>query len=61
MGGAKRGLTEADLERIHDERVTAMYRLGLALLREETAVRDLFQDVFFTLVEGRCEAICNQS
>ena len=53
MGGAKRGLTTADLERIHDEHVTAMYRLGLALLRDEAAVRDLLQDVFLKLAEGR--------
>jgi RNA polymerase sigma-70 factor (ECF subfamily) len=53
MGGAKRGLTAADLERIHDEHVTAMYRLGLALLRDEGSVRDVLQDVFLKLAEGR--------
>jgi RNA polymerase sigma-70 factor (ECF subfamily) len=57
MGGAKRGLTTADLERIHDEHVTAMYRLGLALLRDEAAVRDLLQDVFVKLAEGRVSEV----
>jgi RNA polymerase sigma-70 factor (ECF subfamily) len=55
MAGAKRGLTAADLERIHDEHVTAMYRLGLALLRDEASVRDLLQDLFLKLAEGRLE------
>ena len=53
MGGAKRGLTARDLERIHDEHVVAMYRHGLALLRDENAVRDILQDVFLKLAEGR--------
>jgi RNA polymerase sigma-70 factor (ECF subfamily) len=57
MGGTKRGLTTADLERIHDEHVTAMYRLGLALLRDEAAVRDLLQDVFVKLAEGRVSEV----
>lgn len=57
MGGAKRGLTTADLERIHDEHVTAMFRLGLALLRDETAVRDLLQDVFLKLAQGRVATV----
>lgn len=55
MGGAKRGLTAKDLERIHDEHVTAMYRHGMALLRDETVVRDLLQDVFLKLAEGRVD------
>lgn len=55
MGGAKRGLTAKDLERIHDEHVTAMYRHGLSLLRDETAVRDILQDVFLKLAEGRVD------
>ncbi|QJE95610.1 RNA polymerase sigma factor [Luteolibacter luteus] len=55
MGSAKRGLTAKDLERIHGEHVTAMYRHGLALLRDETAVRDLLQDVFLKLAEGRVD------
>jgi RNA polymerase sigma-70 factor (ECF subfamily) len=55
MGGAKRGMTAKDLERIHDEHVTAMYRHGLALLRDEAAVRDLLQDVFLKLAEGRVD------
>jgi RNA polymerase sigma-70 factor (ECF subfamily) len=53
MGGAKRGLTARDLERIHDEHAVAMYRHGLALLRDENAVRDILQDVFLKLAEGR--------
>lgn len=53
MGGAKRGLTAKDLERIHEEHLTAMYRHGLSLLRDEAAVRDLLQDVFLKLAEGR--------
>lgn len=55
MGSAKRGMTAKDLERIHDEHVTAMYRHGLALLRDEAAVRDLLQDVFLKLAEGRVD------
>jgi RNA polymerase sigma-70 factor (ECF subfamily) len=55
MAGAKRGLTTKDLERIHDEHVTAMYRHGLSLLRDEAAVRDLLQDVFLKLAEGRVD------
>lgn len=55
MAGAKRGLTTTDLERIHDEHVTAMYRLGLALLRDEASVRDVLQDVFLKLAQGRLE------
>jgi RNA polymerase sigma-70 factor, ECF subfamily len=53
MGSAKRGLTAKDLERIHDEHAVAMYRHGLALLRDENAVRDILQDVFLKLAEGR--------
>jgi RNA polymerase sigma-70 factor (ECF subfamily) len=53
MGGAKRGLTTRDLERIHDEHAVAMYRHGMALLRDENAVRDILQDVFLKLAEGR--------
>ena len=53
MAGAKRGLTTKDLERIHDEHVTAMYRHGMGLLRDEAAVRDILQDVFVKLAEGR--------
>jgi RNA polymerase sigma-70 factor (ECF subfamily) len=53
MGGAKRGLTSRDLERIHDEHAVAMFRLGLSLLRDEAAVRDVLQDVFLKLAEGR--------
>ena len=53
MGGTKRGLTSRDLERIHDEHVVEMFRHGMALLREESAVRDLLQDVFLKLASGR--------
>ena len=53
MGGAKRGMKTEDLERIHDEHVVAMFRHGMALLRDETAVRDVLQDVFLKLAEGR--------
>lgn len=53
MAGAKRELTTKDLERIHDEHVTAMYRHGMALLRDEAAVRDILQDVFLKLADGR--------
>lgn len=57
MAGAKRGLTTEDLERIHDEHVAAMYGLGLALLRDEAAVRDVLQDVFLKLAEGRVSGV----
>jgi RNA polymerase sigma-70 factor, ECF subfamily len=53
MGGAKRELTAKELERIHDEHVVAMFRHGMALLRDESAVRDLLQDVFLKLAAGR--------
>jgi RNA polymerase sigma-70 factor, ECF subfamily len=56
MGSAKRELTARDLERIHDEHAVAMYRHGLALLRDESAVRDILQDVFLKLAEGRGNA-----
>ncbi len=55
MGSAKRGLTAGDLERIHDEHMGAMFRYGLTLLRDETAVRDLLQDVFLKLAQGKGE------
>ncbi len=53
MGGAKRGRSARDLERIHDEHAVAMFRHGMALLRDETVVRDVLQDVFLKLAEGR--------
>ncbi len=56
MGGAKHGLTAAELERIHDEHVVAMFRHGLAILRDEAAVRDVLQDVFLKLAAGKLEA-----
>ncbi len=55
MGGAKPRLTAAELERIHDEHVVAMFRHGLAVLRDEAAVRDVLQDVFLKLAEGRVD------
>ena len=57
MGSAKRGLTAGDLERIHDEHVAAMFRYGLALLRDEASVHDLLQDIFLKLANGRGEAM----
>jgi RNA polymerase sigma-70 factor, ECF subfamily len=57
MGGAKRGLTAGELERIHDEHVAAMFRYGLTLLRDEAAVRDLLQDIFLKLAQGKGEAM----
>lgn len=45
--------TATDLERIHDEHIVSMYHHGLALLRNEAAVRDVLQDVFLKLAEGR--------
>lgn len=57
MGSAKRGLTAGDLERIHDEHVGAMFRYGLTLLRDEATVRDLLQEVFLKLAQGKAEAI----
>ncbi|WP_226895492.1 RNA polymerase sigma factor [Luteolibacter marinus] len=53
MGGAKRGITSRDLERIHDEHAVAMFRHGMALLRNEASVRDVMQDVFLKLAAGR--------
>lgn len=53
MGGAKRELKTSELERIYDEHAVAMFRHGMSLLREETPVRDLLQDVFLKLAQGR--------
>lgn len=53
MGSAKRRLTDRDLERIHDQHVATMFRQGMAVLRDEAAVRDVLQDVFLKLAEGR--------
>jgi len=61
MGSAKRELTAGDLERIHDEHVGAMFRYGLTLLRDETAVRDLLQDVFVKLAQGRGEGMAAET
>lgn len=55
MGGAKNPMTPAELERIHDEHVAAMFRHGLAVLREEAAVRDVLQEVFLKLADGRID------
>ena len=53
MGGSKRGMSVKELERIHDEHAVAMFRHGMAMLREEAAVHDVLQDVFLKLAEGR--------
>ena len=53
MGGTRKGLTAAELERIHDEHVAAMFRHGMTVLRDEAATRDVLQDVFVKLAEGR--------
>ncbi|MDB6077886.1 MAG: sigW 4 [Akkermansiaceae bacterium] len=53
MGGAKHGQPEHDLGRIHDDHATAMFHHGMALLRDQTAVRDVLQDVFLKLAQGR--------
>lgn len=37
-----------------------MFRHGLTLLRDETAVRDVLQDVFLKLAGGRAESIENE-
>ncbi len=62
MGGAKHKMTAAELERIHDEHVAAMFRHGLVVLRDETATRDVLQDVFLKLAEGKVdlEAVGNE-
>ncbi len=38
VSGAKRELTAKQLEQIHDEHVAPMFRLGMALLRDEASV-----------------------
>ncbi|MGC4014976.1 MAG: sigma-70 family RNA polymerase sigma factor [Luteolibacter sp.] len=48
-----RKLTSGDLARIYDAYAAAMFRHGMALLRDEAAVRDLIQDVFVKLAGGR--------
>jgi RNA polymerase sigma-70 factor (ECF subfamily) len=53
MHSAKRGRSAEDLERLYDEHATAMFRQGMALLRDVAAVKDLLQDVFLKLAEGR--------
>ncbi|RYD38865.1 MAG: sigma-70 family RNA polymerase sigma factor [Verrucomicrobiaceae bacterium] len=62
MGGAKRKPSAAELERIYDDHAAAMFGQAMALLRDETAVRDILQDVFLKLAEGRVEvgAVENQ-
>lgn len=55
MGGTKRGLKTEEIERIHDEHVVEMFGHGMALLRDESAVRDLLQDVFLKLASGRID------
>ena len=53
MGDAKRKPSARELERIYDEHAGAMFGHGMALLRDEAAVRDILQDVFLKLAEGR--------
>lgn len=55
MGGAKHEMTAAELERIHDEHVAAMFRHGLVVLRDEAATRDVLQDIFLKLAEGKVD------
>lgn len=57
MDGAKRGLTAQELERLHDEHVTVMYQHGMAMLRNEAAVRDLLQDIFLKLARSGGQAV----
>lgn len=56
MGGAKRGLTNPELERIYDQHVVEMFRHAMALLRDEPVVRDLLQDIFLKLASGHIDA-----
>ncbi len=53
MEQSKRTMNAADLERIHDAHIAAMFSHGMALLRNEASVRDLLQDVFVKLAESR--------
>lgn len=53
MGRLSRKLTGRELERIYDAHAAAMFRVGMALLRDESAVRDLIQDVFVKLAAGK--------
>lgn len=55
MGGAKHEMTATELERIHDEHVAAMFRHGLVVLRDEAATRDVLQDIFLKLAEGKVD------
>lgn len=48
-------MTAAEIERIHDEHVGAMYRHGLVVLRDEAATRDVLQDIFLKLAEGKVD------
>lgn len=45
--------TSDDLARIYDAHAAAMFRHGMALLRDEPSVHDLVQDVFLKLADGR--------
>lgn len=45
--------TARELEQLYNEHAAAMFQHGMALLRNEAAVRDLLQDVFLKLAEGR--------
>lgn len=53
MGAVRRKLAGRELERIYDAHAAAMFRHGMALLRDEPAVRDLIQDAFVKLAGGR--------
>lgn len=53
MGGVKRKLSGRELERIYDAHAASMFRHGMAVLRDEAAVRDVIQDVFLKLADGR--------
>jgi RNA polymerase sigma-70 factor (ECF subfamily) len=55
MGRTKHELASHDLERIYDEHVAAMFSHGLALLSDESAVRDLLQNVFLKLAAGKLD------
>jgi RNA polymerase sigma-70 factor (ECF subfamily) len=55
MAGAKRKPSPEELERIYDDHATAMFAHAMSLLRDEAAARDILQDLFLKLAEGRAD------
>jgi len=55
MAGAKRKPSAAELERIYDDHAAGMFAHAMSLLRDEAAARDILQDLFLKLADGRAD------